>query len=239
MARFSQNREQAKMNRSVPALYESHPKNRITTPTVSISPWPESAPAVPSRQHVRLPGSAPPRGVEDPRAPCNSARSRRGPTPPPPLQCRGAATDRGSPRQQIAAIRNSSPNAAKVHTIRSASRALERLPVIPAASAGAIGRGQKRAVSGSSTNSPRTSLRPAAANAISTMRDHEAGRPRPLRRQVLRQLPVQSRFESRPSATRIGTSFGRIRKTLCPMTMNAPSRNSHPASHRRRGGISS
>src|ERR1044072_4380089 len=106
-------------------------------------------------------------------------------------------------------------------------------PVISFASAGAVGFGQKKPVTGSIRNSPSRMRKIAATSAIKRIRRHDAGRLNP----IADQLPSRSRIEINPITQRTITSFGTMWKTLCPITMKAPKQNSKALSARDARGL--
>ena len=107
------------------------------------------------------------------------------------------------------------------------------LSVISFASAGAVGFGQNRPVTGSIRNCPSRMRNTAATSAIRRIRRHDAGRFNP----IADQLPSRSRIEINPSTERTITSFGTMWKTLCPITMKAPKQNSNALSARDARGL--
>src|SRR5262245_54479546 len=61
-----------------------------------------------------------------------------------------------------------------------------------------------------------------AINPIKMMRVQDSGRLKP----IAEKLPLRNRIDIIPITNKIGTSFGMIFKTLWPITINAPIRNS-------------
>ncbi len=83
------------------------------------------------------------------------------------------------------------------------------------------------------TNAPSSNRSAAAATAMSTTVLQDAGRLNPSELQS--QRPLRRRRETIASTTRIGTSLGTTRSTLCPITIALPIRSSSALSQRARG----